>query len=61
MPQRWKALLRWVHTSQHTWRRTAHELERVLNPLASSQETLVDLYLPLEEQVDVTGWVRAGY
>lgn len=49
MPRCWKALLRWVHVSRHTWRRSAHELERVLNPLPSSQETLVELYLPLEE------------
>jgi DNA gyrase inhibitor GyrI len=48
MPQSWKALLRWVHTSHHTWRRTSHELERVVNPLASPEETVVDLCLPLE-------------
>jgi DNA gyrase inhibitor GyrI len=48
MPERWKALLRWVHTSQHTWRRTAHEIERIQNPRAPSQEALVDLCLPLE-------------
>ena len=49
MPQSWKALLRWVHTSQHTWRRTSHELERVVNPLASPDDTGVDLCLPLED------------
>ena len=49
MPHSWKALLRWVHTSQHTWRRTSHELERVVNPLASPDETVVDLCLPLED------------
>lgn len=49
LPQRWKALLRWVHTSKHRWRRTAQELEHVLNPSASSQETVLDLCLPLEE------------
>jgi DNA gyrase inhibitor GyrI len=49
MPQSWRALLRWVHTSQRTWRRTAHELERVLNPLAPPEATVVELCLPLEE------------
>jgi len=47
MPQRWKALLRWIHKSEHTWRRTAHELERLRNPLA--QDVVVDLCLPIEE------------
>lgn len=51
MTQSWKALLRWVHTSQHTWRRNAHELERVRNPLASPDGVVVDLYLPVEEQL----------
>ena len=49
MLQSWKALLRWVHTSQHIWRRTTHELEHVVDPLALPQATVVDLYLPLEE------------
>lgn len=49
LPQRWKALLRWVHTSKHMWRRTAQELEHVLNPSASPEETVLDLCLPLEE------------
>jgi DNA gyrase inhibitor GyrI len=48
VPHCWKALLRWVHVSQYTWRRTAHELERVRNPLAAEHETVLDLYLPLE-------------
>jgi len=49
MAQSWKFLLRWVHTSQHAWRRTSHELERIVNPLAPPAETVVDLCLPLEE------------
>jgi len=49
VPQSWKALLRWVHSSDYTWRRSAHELERILNPLAPPNELLLDLYLPLEE------------
>jgi DNA gyrase inhibitor GyrI len=47
-PESWKALLRWVHASQYTWRRTTHELECVRNPLAPPRETVLDLYLPLE-------------
>jgi DNA gyrase inhibitor GyrI len=46
--QRWKALLRWVHTSQYAWRREAHELERVRNPLAPVHELVLDLCLPIE-------------
>jgi len=49
MPQRWKALLRWVHSSRHNWRRTAHELERIQNPQAPSHEIVVDLCLPVDE------------
>ena len=49
LPQSWKALLRWVHKSQHTWRRTSHELERVVNPLAPPEETVLDLCVPLED------------
>ena len=51
MPKSWRALLRWVHTSQHTWQRDTHELERVVNPLASPDATVVDLCLPLQEQL----------
>ncbi len=49
MAQRWKALLRWVHTSRYTWRRTTHELERVRDLLAAPDETVLELYLPLED------------
>jgi DNA gyrase inhibitor GyrI len=49
MPERWKALLRWVHTSQHRWRRGTHELERLVNPLAAPEVMTVELCLPLEE------------
>ena len=48
LPQRWKALLRWVHASAYTWRRTTHELERVRNPLAAADEIVLELYLPIE-------------
>jgi predicted transcriptional regulator YdeE len=46
--EQWRALLRWVHTSEHVWRRTAHELERIRNPLAGEDEIVLDLYLPID-------------
>jgi DNA gyrase inhibitor GyrI len=49
MPDHWKALLRWVHTSQHRWRRSTHELEHLVNPLAVPEAMTVDLCLPVEE------------
>ena len=49
MPERWKALLRWVHTSQHRWRRTTHELEHLVDPPAAPEAMTVELCLPLEE------------
>jgi DNA gyrase inhibitor GyrI len=49
MPERWKALLRWVHTSQHRWRRTTHELEHLVDPLADPETMVVELCLPLAE------------
>jgi DNA gyrase inhibitor GyrI len=48
VPATWKALLRWVHTSQYAWRRDTHELERVLDPLAAEQDVVLDLYLPIQ-------------
>ena len=48
VPQRWKDLIRWVHSTPHTWQKTAHGLERVRNPLAPPPEMILDLYLPLE-------------
>jgi DNA gyrase inhibitor GyrI len=47
VPATWKALLRWVHTSQYAWRRDTHELERMLDPLAAEQDIVLDLYLPI--------------
>ncbi len=49
MPEVWKTLLRWVHTSQFRWRRSAHELERLVNPLALPDAMIVELCLPIEE------------
>jgi hypothetical protein len=49
MPERWKALLRWVHTSQHRWRRATHELEHLVDPMAAPEAMTVELCLPLEE------------
>ena len=48
VPETWKALLRWVHRSQYSWRRTTHELERILNPMAPEHALMLDLYLPIE-------------
>jgi DNA gyrase inhibitor GyrI len=58
MPHCWRALLRWVHASPHTWRRSAHELERIVNPLAPPDETVVDLCLPLEQPPDEDAGLR---
>ncbi len=49
MPEVWKALLRWVYTSQYRWRRAAHELERLVNPMAPPDAMTVELCLPIEE------------
>lgn len=49
MPVAWKALLRWVHTSQLRWRRTTHELEHMVNPMAPPEAMTVELFLPVEE------------
>lgn len=48
MPTRWQALARWVRDSKYSWRRSAHELERLQNPAAPPAEMVVDLCLPLE-------------
>jgi DNA gyrase inhibitor GyrI len=48
MPQAWIALVQWVRASEHAWRRTTHELERIVNPLELSEGVVVDLCLPLE-------------
>jgi len=47
--EHWRALLRWVHTSEHAWRRTAHELERIRNPFAAEPDIVLDLCLPVED------------
>ncbi len=49
MPERWKALLRWVHASPHRWRRSAHELEHFTGTAASPETMTVELCLPVEE------------
>ncbi len=49
MLERWKALLRWVHTSRYGWRRSTHELERLVNPEACPEAMTVELCLPIEE------------
>lgn len=49
MPERWKALLRWAHASSHRWRRSAHELEHLVDPRADPEASVVELCLPVEE------------
>ena len=44
----WQQLLAWVQSSNYKWRRT-HELERSLDPGASEDDLVLDLYLPIEE------------
>lgn len=44
----WMKLLEWVKSSKYRWRKT-HELEKARDPLASEQDLILDLYLPIEE------------
>ncbi len=44
----WKALLRWVHMSQYTWRRSTHELERIEDPTVGEEQLVLTLHLPIE-------------
>ena len=49
-PTIWKQLWDWVQASSiYQWRKT-HELERMRNPKASSENMVFDLYLPIEEK-----------
>ncbi len=47
-PEIWKQLWDWVQQTGHHWRK-AHELERIHDPLATENEFVFDLYLPIEE------------
>lgn len=47
-PEIWMKLWDWVQSSEYRWRKT-HELEGVRNPLASEDELVFDLYVPIEE------------
>ncbi len=44
----WQKLWDWVQSSEFEWRRT-HELEKFVNPRASEDEVVLDLYLPIAE------------
>ena len=44
----WMKLLEWVRCSKYRWRKT-HELEKAHDPLASEEDLVLDLYLPIEE------------
>ncbi len=45
-PDVWMNLWKWVQTSSHEWRKT-HELEKPHNPMASHDEIIFDLFLPI--------------
>jgi DNA gyrase inhibitor GyrI len=47
IPQVWQKLLGWVQKSEYKWRQT-HELEKFVDPRASEQDLVLDLYLPIE-------------
>jgi DNA gyrase inhibitor GyrI len=47
-PQLWMSLWQWVKSSEYKWRKT-HELEKPHNPLASENDMVFDLYLPVEQ------------
>jgi DNA gyrase inhibitor GyrI len=48
----WKVLLEWVKASKYSWRKV-HELEKVHDPLASEPDIILDLYLPVEEEISI--------
>jgi DNA gyrase inhibitor GyrI len=48
VPEVWLQLLHWVQESKHEWRRTTHELEKLVNPGAEEKDIILELYLPIE-------------
>ena len=48
VPEIWMKLWEWVQSSQYTWRNT-HELEKQQDPLATEEDMVLDLYLPIEQ------------
>ncbi len=48
VPQVWQQLVRWSDEHGYRWRHT-HELERLVNPDASEEDFVLELYLPIEE------------
>jgi DNA gyrase inhibitor GyrI len=50
VPKTWRKLMKWVKSNKYPWRRT-HELEKPRNPLASEEDWVLDLYLPVEERI----------
>ena len=51
--QVWMALWEWVEESEYSWRRT-HELEKHLRPGAPLEETVLELFLPIEKKASAT-------
>jgi DNA gyrase inhibitor GyrI len=48
VPEIWMMLGEWVQSSDHKWRPT-HELEKPQDPLASEDDMVLDLFLPITE------------
>lgn len=48
VPEVWQKLWQWVKSGKYQWRKT-HELEKPHNPLASIEDLVLDLYLPIQE------------
>jgi predicted transcriptional regulator YdeE len=46
--QVWMALWEWVQEGEYSWRET-HELEKHLQPDASLEEMVLELYLPIQQ------------
>jgi len=45
----WRMLWNWAQGGRYRWRR-AQELERVINPNATENELVLELYLPIQER-----------
>lgn len=48
IPEIWMKLWEWCKSNECRWRAT-HELEKPQDPLASEEDLILDLFLPIEE------------
>ena len=46
----WRMLWNWAQAGPYRWRRS-QELERVINPNATEDELILELYLPIQENI----------